>query len=307
MANYYKALTDSIDVAPSETSYFSQASTNLDPRLFANNSIKPKVRSSILSLITNSLITKYQGVEAWMRAWLAGSGVSYNWTANRQPADLDCLVGVDFTGFRRANTQYQGFSDKEIADMINEDFRSDVHPQTENFLGAFDLTFYVNTKSNIVDIKPYAAYSLTDNTWTVPPSDLGTQHNPEWDAVMAADVSHATDIVNRYKTHYQGVRNAPNDAIRRNHEVALHHTLGQAAALFDEIHEGRKHAFSSAGEGYADFTNYRWQSGKQAGIIQPLKQLKDAHQTASAGETYGLSLPSADIMVRRAASQYIQR
>ena len=307
MVNYYKEMASSLDIQPHETSYFSQASQNLDPRIFKDGLIKPSVRASILSMITTTLGKKFSNVDGWMQAWLAGSGVSYNWTANRQPADLDCLVGINFPQFRQSNPDYRGLSDQEIANMINEDFRKNLHPQTENFLKAFDLTFYVNVKSDIVDIKPYAAYSLTKDTWTVPPKDLGVQRNPQWDTVVNSDVSKAAEIVRRYKTHYKSVQSAPNDAVRRNHEVAVHHALSQAAALFDEIHEGRKHAFSSAGEGYSDFTNYRWQAGKEAGIIEPLKQLKNAHKSVIAGEAFGLSLPTSDSMVRRAASQYSQR
>ena len=56
--------------------------------------------------------------------------------------------GIDYIGFRQSNPAYAGYSDKEIADTLNEGFRLDIHPETDNFLGQFELTFYVNVKPN---------------------------------------------------------------------------------------------------------------------------------------------------------------
>jgi len=82
--------------------------------------------------------------------------VSYQWTAARTPADLDCLVGINYLLFRQANPQYKALSDKEIAAMFNQDFR-ELNQKNQNFLEAYELTFYVNVQSDIKKIKPYAA------------------------------------------------------------------------------------------------------------------------------------------------------
>jgi hypothetical protein len=160
-----------VALEPSETSYFSAPAAGLDPRLFRDNRLIGTVRNGILSILFDHLRRHYYNPDAYIHAWLAGSGVSYQWAANRTPGDLDCLVGIDYIAFRRSNTKFAGLSDQEIASMFNEDFRNELYPLTENYLDSFELTFYVNVASDIRTIKPYAAYSLTDDDWTVEPSE----------------------------------------------------------------------------------------------------------------------------------------
>jgi hypothetical protein len=311
--DYYKAIlqhAQDVGIEPGQSSYFSNPQTILDPRLFTDGKLIPSVRNSILSTVLRYFDTKYGGAEAWSHTWLAGSGVSHLWAAERNPADLDCLIGVDFAMFRKDNPEYKWFSNRDIAAMINEGFRADVYPATKNFLGAFELTFYVNVKANIVDIKPYAAYSLTNNEWTVEPTDLDVQQPDEWTVITDSDVFRATETIARYTRALQELKSAVNPAVRRNAETALTLAVEQGAALFDEIHEARGAAFGEQGLGYADFTNFRWQAGKQTGIVPALKKLKDVaadiKKTVSE-ETYGIELPDASILVRRAASQYMNR
>ena len=127
--------------------------------------------------------------EAYCHVWLAGSAVSYQWGAARKPADLDCLIGVNYIQFRKANQQYKALSDRDISDMFNEGFRKEIHPITANFLEAFELTFYVNVASDIRKIKPYAAYSVTNDDWTVQPEVKGAPSNKGWDKKIAQDKS----------------------------------------------------------------------------------------------------------------------
>jgi hypothetical protein len=73
--------------------------------------------------------------------------------------------------------------------------------------------------------------------------------------------------------------------------------------LFEEIHGGRKQAFSPSGEGYLDYANYRWQAGKESGIVPALRSLKDLSKESQrefAVRTYGVELPDASVLVRRA-------
>jgi len=189
-----------VELEPSETSYFSAPGAGLDPRLFRDGKLIPSVRSSILRILLEHLRTHYYSPENYLTIWLAGSGVSYQWTAARHPADLDCLIGVNYLLFRQSNPQYKALSDKQIADMFNEDFRNDLQPLTKNFLDTYELTFYVNVASDIRSIKPYAAYSLTTDDWTVSPEVKAPPHNKMWDQRVARDTSMVTDILSRYST-----------------------------------------------------------------------------------------------------------
>lgn len=306
--DFYEALASKakpVDITPSETSYFSQPQAGLDPRVFRNGRLIGDVRNAIYGELINFLSSKFQSPGDWTHAWLAGSGVSHQWAAKRYPADLDCLVGVDFPAFRRANEKYKGLSDQDIASMINDMFRQELWPKTADFLNAFELTFYVNVQSDIQKIKPYAAYSLTNDDWVVRPTIEGVVDNPEWTAKSEKDVKLASEIVARYAMALSQVQAAQNPALRVNAERALRLAVTQAAALYDDIHSGRKFAFSESGEGYRDYYNFRWQAGKESGIIQALAQLKDlADMTAQefSAATYGIELPSVSTLIRRAAT-----
>lgn len=279
------------------TSYFSEPSHTLDPKLFEGRRLKSWVRQGIVHLLTDFLHKEFRHSELWAHPWLAGSGVSYQWSAQREPADLDCLIGVDNVQFRKANPEYSGLTDNEIADMLNEMFRSGIHPQTEDWHG-FELTFYVNPGAiDIRDINPYAAYDLKYDEWTVPPdpSQVPTAR-PEWDAVVENDSATAHQIHTRFTTAINDIKMSHADATRRNAEVRLQAARQQADALFDEIHGGRREAFSSTGAGYYDFHNYRWQGGKSTGAVQKLRLIRE----------YGADdmpeVPSTTTLIRRAAT-----
>jgi len=306
--NYYDALVAQatpVEVVPSETSYFSTPGVGLDPRLFRDNKLVPAVRSAILRILFEHLRKHYYNPEAYLHVWLAGSAVSYQWSAARNPADLDCLIGVNYLMFRQTNPEYKALSDQQIADMFNEDFRKELYPITENFLDAYELTFYVNVKSDIRSIKPYAAYSLTNDDWTVAPETRKAPVNKAWDQTVSRDTSFTMEILDRYTKALNAIGAASTDSARRNAEAALKLAVDQGAALFDMIHQGRKTAFSPSGQGYSDVANYRWQSGKSAGTIQALKQLKELSTTSRKefeAATYGMELPDASTLVRRALS-----
>lgn len=292
---------------PAETSYFSKPSAGLDPRLFRDGKLTPQVRNAILQLLNNYLDSHYSGGGSWSRAWLAGSGVSYQWAAHRDPGDLDCLVGVDFVKFRQSNVRFTGLSDKEIADMINEGFRADLQPETELFMGSFELTFYVNVHSNIIDIKPYAAYSLTDDDWTVPPVASAAPTNPQWEERVNKDRSTAIDLMTRYTAAKNLYKSASNDAVKTNARSQMRIAMSQGNALYESIHTERSNAFSPTGEGYGDFYNYRWQAGKRSGVIQFLRALRADMEALDAEikkQAYGdVEFPDTNTLIRRAASQ----
>lgn len=293
-------------LSPTETSYFSQPSAGLDPRLFRNEKLIPKVRNSILQILLTHVQSRYNGSSGWMSAWLAGSGVSYQWSAHREPADLDCLVGVDFARFRESNMQYAGLSNKEIAQMFNEGFNQELLPQTKDFMGSFELTFYVNQRANIVELRPYAAYSLDHDDWTVFPSAQAIQENPVWEVKVVKDRTAAAEIMTRYATAMAKLEQAASEPIRVNARNERRLAMQQGAALYEDIHSGRKIAFSESGEGYTDYNNYRWQAGKRSGAVQALKRLKETQELETkefSEKTYGAELPKTDVLIRRAASR----
>jgi hypothetical protein len=308
--NFYDALVKQakpVTIEPSETSYFSTPGAGLDPRLFRNGKIVPHIRSLIYRILLEHLRAQYSNPESYIHVWLAGSAVSYQWSAARKPADLDCLIGVNYLAFRQANPKYKGLSDREISQMFNEGFNKELHPATGNFLDIFELTFYVNVQSDIRKIKPYAAYSLTNDDWTVQPEVKAVPNNKQWDRRVAQDKSLAVDILSRYSDALSNIGSATTDVARRNAEAALKLAVDQGAALFEDIHEGRKHAFSPSGQGYGDVYNYRWQSGKASGVVQALKELKEISKKTKQefeAQTYGMELPTTSTLIRRAATHY---
>jgi hypothetical protein len=304
--NFYDALVaqaKEVSVEPSDTSYFSSPSAGLDPRLFRSGKLVPSVRANILRILFDNLKPHYYGAEVWAHVWLAGSAVSYQWSAARKPADLDCLIGVDYVKFRQANPSMKAYSDKEIASALNADFRKYIHPLTTNYLDAFELTFYVNVQSDIRKIKPYAAYSVTNDDWTVQPEIRTAPTNKMWERKVQQDKGMAEEILARYSAALTSIGSATTDAARRNAEAALKLAIEQGAALFEEMHHGRTYAFSESGQGYTDIHNYRWQSGKSTGVVQALKKLKDIQSQGRKEfekQTYGMELPDANTLIRRA-------
>lgn len=288
------------------TSYFSAPAPELDPKLFEGRQLKSWVRTGIQSILKDFLNLRYRHSELWAHAWLAGSGVSYQWSAARQPGDLDCLIGVDYLQFRKANPEFRGLTDKEISEQINEEFRDELYGQTENWNG-YELTFYVNPgATDIRTIKPYAAYDLKYDEWTVSPDPQQVPPvNKDWDQVAANDAAQAKQSATRFTAAINDLRAAPNDALRRNAQARLEAAAQQGNALYNEIHTNRSMAFSSSGAGYADFHNYRWQAAKGTGAIDQLRQmrqyLKDSVQERN---IYGVDLPNASTLVRRAATYY---
>jgi len=307
--DFYAALVAQatpIEVEPAQTSYFSAPSTGLDPRLFSNGKIIPAVRAAILRILFDYLNKEFNSPESYSHVWLAGSGVSYQWSASRTPADLDCLIGINYLLFRQANERYKGLSDQQIADLFNETMREGLYPTTDNFLGAYELTFYVNVRSDIKSIKPYAAYSLTNDDWTVQPELKRQPINKMWEQRVAKDKTMTEAILERYTQALTAISNAPTDTARVNAEAALKLAVDQGTALFEDIHAGRKSAFSPSGQGYSDIANYRWQAGKQSGAVQALKKLKDVKDKGRKSfeeSMYGMALPDASTLVRRAISR----
>ena len=289
-------------ITPGSTSYFSAPSSTLDPMLFDGDILRSWVRSGILSMLFDYLARYYTNPHSWTHVWLAGSGVSYQWEASREPGDLDCLIGIDYVKFRQSNPEFTGFSDQEISKTLNEGFNQELMPNTRNWEG-YELTYYVNPQSDIRDINPYAAYDLTTDDWTVKP-DINPQppYSRAWEQKTQRDHDMAEDMVKKYADALNELKNTTNPAYRINAERKVKLAMEQAVAFYDDIHENRHIAFSKQGSGYADFNNYRWQAGKQSGVIQALRTIKEHKKNYDAKvqqETYGVDLPDASTLIRR--------
>lgn len=291
------------------TSFFSVPEDHLDPVLFDGDTVREAIRLDILSILRKYFTKHDLAPKTWMRAWIAGSGASYQWSAARTPGDLDVLVGVDYVQFRKYNSAWDGLSDDEIAAGLNEMLWAELVPQYSDYLGQYEMTFYVNPDgTDIRNLKPYAAYDLINNTWTVHPVSESHQHNPQWDMQVAADHKRAASIVQRYAKYLTEMHNAVNPAYRTNAERSLSLVMDDASDLYEDIHQGRREAFSRVGGGYTDYGNYRWQAGKATGAVQALKEIKqyrDEQLQARELTTYGIDLPDADTLVRRAALQHM--
>lgn len=280
-----------------ETSYFSEPSSTLDPKLFEGRRLKGWVRQGILHILDQFFSQEFRHHELWAHPWLAGSAVSYQWQAHRAPGDLDCLIGVNYVQFRKANPEYAGLNDVQISTFINDKFKEELQPKTEDWHG-FELTFYVNPGSeDIRNINPYAAYSLKYDEWTVPPdpSQSAPEFHQDWEVAVDQDYSMAKSIHTRFTAAINEVKQAHHDALRRNAEVRMDAARKQAESLFDEIHSNRREAFSMTGAGYYDFNNYRWQAAKRTGTLPMLKEIRSYGQPE-------VELPSAATLLVRAAT-----
>lgn len=312
-------LLEPVSLGAGESGYFSTPSDALDPHLFeaGTDHIRPEIRRWILDRLYSFWKTRYHNPEDWSRVWIAGSGISYQWSASRGNGDLDILIGVDFVQFWQDNPRYHGLSEQDVAEIFNQEFHAELWPETAevefsstrdgDLKQSYEVTFYVNPNStDIRDIKPYAAYDLTGDTWTVrPPSGEDFNHPKEFYDYAEEEARHARDLVERFNTHINQARGEKPGTPRWYNSVRQVDLLAsQASDLFDSIHLGRKNAFNPGGSGYGDYHNFRWQYHKQQGTAQALNAVRKAHLTAHQEfneRLYGGPIDAADVALRRAA------
>jgi len=230
--------------------------------------------------------TRYNEPDKWSMVWLAGSGISFQWSANRGNGDLDVLFGIDYSEFVTANPDFMYFDRHEIANYITEDLRKNLWPVTAHTyfgFGEYELTFFLNdnveaTENSITNIHPYAAYNLTKDEWTIKPPNLPAQPTELYPSSFyeqaEANKAHTEGLVNRYNAVRQEgstIRpGSPQDVNNRRHKELVR---SEARTLFDALHLGRKMAFSPNGEGYGDFYNFQWQHAKEAGVVNALNEI----------------------------------
>jgi hypothetical protein len=222
------------------------------------------------------------------------------------------LIGVDHAKFYEANPQFEGMTEAQIDDHFNHEFDTELEPNTAQWNG-FETTFYVNPgATDITAIHPYAAYNVSADEWTVPPVEIPEDWDPrsyfpaEWWQHVDTDIVNARGIIDRYKQLASSVRMLPNGAPQQLSKLAqARRELERAAALFADIHQGRRLAFSKTGLGYFDYNNLRWQAHKQAGTaneLHDLAALNSASRKAAQTALYGEPLVGPHDSLARASS-----
>ena len=219
----------------------------LDHRLFDGTKLRPEVRRYILKTLGGFWLPLYgPGWDDWSKVYFAGSEAS-EWTSDMLEGnnDFDVLVGVDYDKFIKAHPEYGHSSTQEITDHFNEQFKSLNNKNAWITVegtpyGPFDNTWYVNKDSyNIKDIKPYAAYNVSDDVWAVKPP-----HLPHW---SLSDVPRAVQRVLR------ACDTLANDVLK----LPEPERTQQGNALFEAWHSDRSRAFGPNGEGWYDIANLR--------------------------------------------------
>lgn len=294
-----------VGITAGASSFYVEPAPTLDPHIFTGERMDPGIRGELLGMVRGFLGQRYMGAETWLKVWLAGSGASFRWHAAQGMKDLDILLGIDFVGFRLSNRNWSSVGDREIAKHINEELRRDLW--TKGWHDDYEVTFYVNQASDIRDIKPYAAYDLVQDGWTVPPTKDAPVVPKEYETAVGMYHQRAQEAVARYSSGLSELQGAQNSAARASAEARFRMAVSQASDLFEQIHQMRRTSFADDGGGYTDWGNYLWQTGKQHGWLPALRQIKEYAEETSKNiqrETYGMELPDSDVLLRRAALAY---
>lgn len=235
---------------------FGRGAVTLNPRVFdvLSERVLPPVREAIIGALDAFWTPLYGDWRRWAKVYVAGSAASYWWSSDH---DLDVLIGIDKVALETDRPRNRGVGEAETIALLNRGLHSGLTSQTKGLLG-FDVTYYVNPRSyDIRNIRPYAAYDLTADAWVVHPPVLpdewGARSFPEswwWQAEALAQ--RAWEIL------------ALSDPGRTQ--------LG--IALFDDLHEQRRNAYSPWGHGWLDWGNFIWQVLSQWGALAPLYRLK---------------------------------
>ena len=299
------------------SSYFESPHGRLDPSLFDGTRLRPEVRARLLAMLEDGLQSalNMQGMDSWLTAWLAGSGITYQWEGGE--GDLDVLFGVDMPQFALANPQYQGISEAATADWVNTKLKEVVWPETSHTRfgqRTYEVTFFWNpgTDATITRIKPYAAYDLYHDTWTVRPPELPEDpaklYPREWYEAADRDTRLAGQIARGAARHSSVLATVdPSSAPGRNASTALERVRAAAKELFDDIHLGRREAFGDQGHGYSDWHNFRWQHAKATGVVTALRALTEEARAADEAretELYGGPIEGPDKILMRDMLRY---
>jgi hypothetical protein len=282
-----------LTIIPGESGYFSKPTETLDPYLFEGTHLKPDVRTRLINLLLDYLDSRYRDANSWTRIWLAGSGISYQWSAARGNGDLDVLFGLDYDKFVQSNPRFAYDTREEIAEQIDADLRTNLWPSTAYIsfpltdddlynYNHYEVTFFLNPgvgagKEDIMNIHPYAAYDLTQDEWTTKPAKSGSpvfQHPEEFARAADLNIQTTQAIVDRYNAvQREEAQTLPGSPYAVNAAAHKRLIVEEARNLLDSIHLGRRAAFTGNGEGYGDYYNYQWQRAKQDGLVMALNNI----------------------------------
>lgn len=218
---------------------FAPTKDHLDETLFdGQEGMRPEVRKEILKVTDHFFDTHgYTGHERWARVFLAGSQASY-WGGNH---DFDLLIGINYPIFRQAHPELDHLSDVEVDRRFNEQLRDDFNmdgwrPSFDPHGEPWDRTGYVNHSSWVIsEIKPYAAYNVTDDVWAVRPIKEPEGH----------------EFVTTEWYYFEGVASQILAAMKLQ-EPARTQTLRH---IWDWVHGDRSRAFGPNGAGAFDRSN----------------------------------------------------
>jgi GNAT superfamily N-acetyltransferase len=243
----------------------------LDHRLFDGERLRPDVRKYILETLNAFWKPRYGlSWNQWARVYFAGSEAS-EWTSENLEGnnDFDILVGVDYNAYRAHGSRKDaGKTDLQITDELNEGFRKGLNPRTANAMimvdgkltGPWDNTWYVNPHSyDIREIRPYAAYNVTDDEWAVRPP-----HLPEWSTKAFPEGKGLEREIRGILDMAKGILAMPEPYRTQN-----------GRALWEFVHSNRSDAFGAQGEGWYDPRNVIEKALDQAGLMQQLWALMD--------------------------------
>lgn len=304
---------------PGHSGFFSAPAQTLDPDLFDGMQLKPVVRHWLVSTLTSGLrrYLDLTGADEWLHAWLAGSGITYQWAGDRgATGDLDVLFGVDMQAFTRLNPEYSGLPESYVADRADEVLRQKLWPATAHQVfgqQTYEVTFFwsAETGKDITRIHPYAAYDLKSDVWVVPPptlpSDPHAIYPGDWYAAAGQDVDAAETIASRHGSLLDQLSStALGSPQARNIMVQLQNVRGSARSLFDDIHLGRREAFGEQGHGYGDWHNFRWQHAKASGVVGALSAIKAAEDadTLATKEFINRSIDGPETILTRDMLRY---
>jgi hypothetical protein len=306
------------DLSSGASGYFSTPSPTLDPALFDGDRLRPEARAAVLAPLMSFLAAiGLQNPDRWLHLWITGSAITYQWDADRGHGDLDVMLGISYTEFLAENPEFSGTSPEDFAGMLTSEMKTSLWPHTASVpLGGkpYEITYYLNprTQDDISVINPYAALNVLTGDWEVRPPEL--PENPRdlypaaWFDAAARDTAIARQVTSGYQLHLKRLAAAtPGSPGWHNAGASLNLLTAQAQALFDDLHTGRRQAFSGTGQGYQDWHNYRWQAGKASGAVQALHALTTIGveaRRAQEAKLYGQPLDPADITLRRAAAAH---
>lgn len=291
--------------------YFAQRAQGLDPALFERlDHLRPEVRRTIIDTLYSFWVKQgYRAPANWSTVWLAGSGITTAWSADREvdgaPGDLDCLIGINYLRFIELHPPYQGSTQHDIAHFLNQQMFDKLWPTTAHTRfgssGVYELTYYINDgvgagPDAIKQISPYAAYDVNNDTWIVHPVEVPRDFGPQYFTDEDRDMVTRDQMdIQGALLEYQGalalLNRTTDQAYRLNAMRDLHNAVLRGAAIYDRVHAGRKTAFAPGGKGYFDVANYRWQAGKANGTINLARSFKQLTEQAHRD----LALPCSDI------------